>query len=265
MSFLQDGMLLGPKRLNQNVSTYKVHVISSFYCSTGPNGANREDTEWHFHGNQNIIPESQHMAVLNFYQAHKSCGAQDAYFTKLPKHAALMKGRVLALKLSIDTPEEDNSPAPGTFTKKCTPGSMQVSKENSDPAKCPRISGAVGSTFSRKAPGPDPVKSTEISLAFAEITVNKETCSVEWKDEALFQGKHFYQIDLLLSIGTEQFVAKRFYEIGSGSDEVGMAENILNLECEAIRCEQARWFLRNFRSAAQDHNLETANTCYGQK
>ncbi|KAF8214452.1 kinase-like domain-containing protein, partial [Mycena galopus ATCC 62051] len=41
--------------------------------------------------------------------------------------------------------------------------------------------------------------------------------------------------------------------------EVGMAENILNLECEAIRCEQARWFLRNFRSAAQDHNLEIAN------
>ncbi|KAF8144493.1 hypothetical protein K438DRAFT_1631763 [Mycena galopus ATCC 62051] len=66
----------------------------------------------------------------------------------------------------------------------------------------------------------------------------------------------FYFFSCLLA---QQFVAKQFYEIGSDSDKVSMAENILNLECEVIHCEQARWLLRNFCSAAQDHNLETAN------
>ncbi|KAJ7826773.1 hypothetical protein B0H14DRAFT_3722154 [Mycena olivaceomarginata] len=59
-------------------------------------------------------------------------GAQDVYFTKLPKHAASMKGRVLGLELWID-----RHPRRGTSSKKRKPASVQVSKENTDPAKCP--------------------------------------------------------------------------------------------------------------------------------
>jgi hypothetical protein len=66
----------------------------------------RERADWRFHRNQNIIQDSEHLAVLDFYQAHKNSGAQDAYFTKMPKHAAAMKGRVMALELWIDTPED---------------------------------------------------------------------------------------------------------------------------------------------------------------
>ncbi|KAJ7861740.1 hypothetical protein B0H14DRAFT_2575864 [Mycena olivaceomarginata] len=43
-----------------------------------------EDTEWCFQGNQNIIPEIQYMAILDFYQVHKNSSTQDAYFMKLP-------------------------------------------------------------------------------------------------------------------------------------------------------------------------------------
>ncbi|KAJ7111719.1 kinase-like domain-containing protein, partial [Mycena epipterygia] len=57
----------------------------------------------------------------------------------------------------------------------------------------------------------------------------------------------------------DQYVAKRFFEIGAGKDEVTMAENISNLEFEAIRCEMARWFLEQFASATAEHNMETAN------
>ncbi|KAJ7800030.1 hypothetical protein B0H14DRAFT_2616527 [Mycena olivaceomarginata] len=60
-------------------------------------------------------------------------GAQDVYFTKLPKHAASMKGRVLGLELWID-----RHPRRGTSSKKRKPASVQVSKENTNPAKRPR-------------------------------------------------------------------------------------------------------------------------------
>ncbi|KAJ7123035.1 hypothetical protein C8R44DRAFT_621789, partial [Mycena epipterygia] len=59
--------------------------------------------------------------------------------------------------------------------------------------------------------------------------------------------------------GTDQYVAKRFYKIGAGKDEVTMAENMSNLEFEAIRCEMAQWFLEQFTSATAEHNMETAN------
>ncbi|KAJ7813494.1 hypothetical protein B0H14DRAFT_3879173 [Mycena olivaceomarginata] len=229
----------------------------------------KERADWRFHGNQNIIQDSEHLAVLDFYQAHKNSGVQDAYFTKMPKHAAAMKGCVMALELWIDTPEDDTSPPPGSVAKKRR-GSAPP-KENEDPAaKRPRVSG-VGSNFKRKVPGPDPANSTEISLSSAELLVNKETCEVAitWPaidpdtteaaligDEISHSGKmkHCFK----LSIGTEQYVAKHFYEIGSGQDEVTMVENAANLQFEALRCETARWFLNRFRSATDDLNMTIA-------
>ncbi|KAJ7894287.1 hypothetical protein B0H14DRAFT_3657558 [Mycena olivaceomarginata] len=65
-----------------------------------------EDSELRFHGNQNILENSQYLAVLDFYQAHKSAGNHEAYFTKMPKHAAAMKGKVLALELWMESSDE---------------------------------------------------------------------------------------------------------------------------------------------------------------
>ncbi|KAJ7145431.1 kinase-like domain-containing protein, partial [Mycena crocata] len=56
-------------------------------------------------------------------------------------------------------------------------------------------------------------------------------------------------------IGTDQYIAKPLFEFGSGQDEVSMAKNCLNLEFEVIRCKEARWFLQNFRSAAEENNV----------
>lgn len=65
----------------------------------------REDSELRFHGNQNILENSQYLPVLDFYQAHKGAGNHEAYFTKMPKHAAAMKGKVLALELWMESSE----------------------------------------------------------------------------------------------------------------------------------------------------------------
>ncbi|KAJ7795330.1 hypothetical protein B0H14DRAFT_2621052 [Mycena olivaceomarginata] len=101
--------------------------------------------------------------------------------------------------------------------------------------------------MSSRIPGPNPAKSTEISLSFAMLSIDKETCVValDWPavdatttetaligDEAAFSGKmkHCFK----LSIGTEQYVAKHFYEIGTGKDEVTMFENTSQLELEVL-------------------------------
>ncbi|KAJ7702578.1 hypothetical protein B0H16DRAFT_1831941 [Mycena metata] len=62
-----------------------------------------------------------------------------------------------------------------------------------------------------------------------------------------------------LSIGTVQYVAEHFFEIGAGKDEVTIGENASNLQSEALWCETARWFLSKFRSAAtEDLNMVVA-------
>ncbi|KAJ6484712.1 kinase-like domain-containing protein [Mycena sanguinolenta] len=270
MDEIKDELLAGWNVTWTKTKTYPIikQVAPIFSSSPADNSVDREQADWRFHGNQNIIRDSEHLAVLDFYQAHKTSGAQDAYFSKMPKHAAAMKGRVLALEVWIDTPEDDVSPPPGSAAKKRR-GSTSV-EENDDPVKRPRASG-VGSTFTRRVPGPDPTKSTEISLTFAMVIVDTESCDVQliWPDidpattetaligdEIAFSGKmkHCFK----LSIGTEQYVAKRFFEIGAGKEEVTMAENTSNLEYEALRCETASWFLSNFRTATEDRNMVVA-------
>ncbi|KAJ7196541.1 kinase-like domain-containing protein, partial [Mycena pura] len=106
---------------------------------------------------------------------------------------------------------------------------------------------------------------TTVSLTFAKLTVDEESCDSQltWPaidpatteeallgDEISYSGKmkHCFK----LSIGTEQYVAKHFFEIGAGKGEVTMAENTSDLEFEALRCGMASWFLRKFRAATAD-------------
>lgn len=60
---------------------------------------------------------------------------------------------------------------------------------------------------------------------------------------------------LKLSIGSELYVAKRFFEIGSGR-EVTADENKANLEYELIRLKTAGWLLTKFKSLAKEYSIE---------
>ncbi|KAJ6477984.1 hypothetical protein DFH09DRAFT_1342071 [Mycena vulgaris] len=233
-----------------------------------------DESELRFHGNQNPLPDSQHLAVLDFYQVHRNAGNHEAYFTKMPKHAASMKGKVIAIELWMD------GEGPGAVSSKSGPISSvkkrksvagKAPAEVEAPSKRPRISGSIGTSFVRQLPGPDPAKSTAIALLFPTISVDHEKCNVKvvWSDTAtptteaavianeIFHSgkmKHCYK----LSIGDEQFVAKRFFETGRGEDQVTLEENATNLESELVRAENARWFLKSFRTAAEEINLVTA-------
>ncbi|KAF7368008.1 Kinase-like protein [Mycena sanguinolenta] len=231
-----------------------------------------ENAELRFHGNQNILEDTEHLPVLDFYQAHKNAGNHDAYFSKMPKHATAMKGKVLALELWMESSEEPTPSSSSKAVKGSAAKKRKSGKENDDNiSKRPRVSGNIETTFERRLPGPDPAKSTEIDVIMAEVKVDEESGAIEtvWPsketavvkkaliaDDIFKSGKmkHCYK----LSIGNDHYVAKRFYEIGRGQDEVTMAENATNLQLDVFRCEMARWFLKNFRQAADDINLEIA-------
>ncbi len=58
-----------------------------------------------------------------------------------------------------------------------------------------------------------------------------------------------------LSIGSDRFVAKRFFEIGS-PEEITWSENKRYLEDELVRLKMAHWFFEKFKSAAKEVNVE---------
>ena len=60
---------------------------------------------------------------------------------------------------------------------------------------------------------------------------------------------------LQLSLDSELYVVKQFFEIGSGT-EVMADENKANLENELICLKNAEWFLAKFKSQAKDNSLE---------
>ncbi|KAJ6580599.1 kinase-like domain-containing protein [Mycena sp. CBHHK59/15] len=240
----------------------------------------KETTELCFHGNQNPLANAEHLAVLDFYQVHKNAGNHEAYFTKMPKHAAVMKGRVIAIELWMKGQEPTastsapSSSVKSSIVKKRKLAASKANEAEQTPSKRPRISGTIETNFVRQLPGPDPTKSTKITLLFPKISIEQESCKVKinWpapnatataateaaliSDDIFHSGKmkHCYK----LSIGEDQFIAKHFFEIGRGEDEVSLSENKTNLEAELIRCEMARWFLKCFRIATDEINMETA-------
>lgn len=66
---------------------------------------------------------------------------------------------------------------------------------------------------------------------------------------------------LQLSIGSELYAAKRFFEIGSGM-EVTADENKANLENELIRLKNLEWFLSKFKALARDSGVESSLSKY---
>ncbi|KAF8959843.1 hypothetical protein BDZ97DRAFT_1906085 [Flammula alnicola] len=108
--------------------------------------------------------------------------------------------------------------------------------------------------------------STVVQLKKAHTTCDMETGEVEivWPDNMAVcdgvMGKDIFASGATknvykLSIGSDLYVAKRFFEIGSGR-EVTADENMANLENELIRLKNVEWFLSKFKALAKDRGVE---------
>ncbi|KAF8908220.1 kinase-like domain-containing protein [Gymnopilus junonius] len=108
--------------------------------------------------------------------------------------------------------------------------------------------------------------STIVQLKRAHMTCDAETreVEIEWpKNAPLCEGvignevfasgatKNVYK----LSLDSELYVVKRFFEIGSGK-EVTADKNKANLESELIHLKNAEWFLAKFKSQVKDNGIE---------
>ena len=125
-----------------------------------------------------------------------------------------------------------------------------------------------------------------MEIRYADISVEKRTCAVKviWpvtaktktasiRDQVFAKGKtkEVYRVRLIfcfrgfywdfykITIDNEEFVAKRFVEIGKGSQNVTLRENSSELEKEVARLQRAKWFLEQFRDEAEDNDIEISN------
>ncbi|EDR04435.1 uncharacterized protein LACBIDRAFT_330566 [Laccaria bicolor S238N-H82] len=128
------------------------------------------------------------------------------------------------------------------------------------------VGGALESTFVRTNRTYVAIDTSVVQLKKAVTTCNAETGEVEiaWPDNLAACGgilgkeifahgatKNVYK----LSIGSDLYVAKRFFDVGSGR-EVTAEENTANLENELIRLKMVGWFLHKFKALAKEHSVE---------
>ncbi|EDR01742.1 uncharacterized protein LACBIDRAFT_333002 [Laccaria bicolor S238N-H82] len=126
--------------------------------------------------------------------------------------------------------------------------------------------GALESTFVRTNHTYVAIDASVVQLKKAVTTCNAETGEVKivWPDNLAACGgilgkeifahgatKNVYK----LSIGSDLYVAKRFFDVGSGR-EVMAEENTANLENELIRLKMVGWFLHKFKALAKEHSVE---------
>lgn len=52
------------------------------------------------------------------------------------------------------------------------------------------------------------------------------------------------------------FVAKRFFNVGKGPNQVSISDNMFYLERDLVRCEEGRWFLQSFYEKATFEGAE---------
>ncbi|KAF8901850.1 kinase-like domain-containing protein [Gymnopilus junonius] len=217
-----------------------------------------DEVEFRWAGNKLFLPGDVNKPVGEVYDTYLTGDMARYYSAPAPttkKAAGSQPQFLMALELYIDQPKRSATATEinDTLRKRHT-----VSNEG----------GPMESTFVRTnhANLPAVDASTVIHLKKAHTTCDPETGEVEivWPDNSdMYEGvlgkdvfatgatKNVYK----LSIGSELYVAKRFFEIGSGT-MVTANENKASLENELIRLKNAEWFLAKFKDIAKENGVE---------
>ncbi|RDB26567.1 hypothetical protein Hypma_005670 [Hypsizygus marmoreus] len=228
------------------------------------------DIDLRMHGNQTIIPGSQNSTLQDFYEVHKRSASSEIYFGKLPKMAACLKGKVLAIELWIDTSAYEERTGQ-TAISSAAKGKRKATGHRTTvdvTAKRPRVSLNLETTFKRRS-ALSVEDGNTISLKLAHVNVDPEECdpTISWDASetksaiiasSIFKSgkmKNCYKVVM----DDKEYVAKCFFEIGNGIDKVTPAENAKHLMEEVERCEYGRWFLHNFRTSAAEMGVEVAD------
>ncbi|EDR07665.1 uncharacterized protein LACBIDRAFT_327547 [Laccaria bicolor S238N-H82] len=244
----------------------------------------RDEVEFRWAGNKRFLPGTVNDQVGNVYNAYMT-GDMGLYYAsneaRSKKSTAPKNQYFMALELYIDKPRfiqrRNNGGSSPDISK-----SISVRKRS---ATATLLTGedipqqkrhAGGSLLSCWVPTPRSTSanvSAPVQLIKVYATCDSKTGQVEivWLEnaepvdgflgkEVLASGstKNVYQ----LSMGTELFVAKRFFEIGSDS-EITPAENEEHLRSELVRLKTVFWMLNKFKEHAKANSVEIANVSEG--
>ncbi|KAI1791093.1 kinase-like domain-containing protein [Ganoderma leucocontextum] len=208
-------------------------------CSLG-----RDDVTLRWNGNH--VPErnSEHGTVADFYDIHHSLTHRDIFFGKVPGAMKHMKGQWMRLELFIDVEAFE----------------QRTGVSAPDEAK---------SANARKRAAPSQISNNaetgEITISWDE-NAGAVVTPARIADTVDSMGKTKKVFLAELDSG-KPFVAKRFFEIGHGSERVSCKENTDLLQLEAQRLVLGKYFFDLFYERARGLDAEVCDdfaftSCY---
>ncbi|KAF8963109.1 kinase-like domain-containing protein [Flammula alnicola] len=280
-----------PAKKDQKSTDFDCEVLDDYLITLNAHWAKqegraliRDEVEFRWAGNKIFLPGTANNTVGEVYNLYQT-GEMALYYqseTRTKKAAGSRPQFEMALEIYIDKPAFvirkrkllqavafNNSSIPGRKRSATTSEYREDVPHQKRHASAYAVSGGVPpSTFVRTkhASNSGVDTSTVIQLKKAHTTCDKETGEVEigWPENGqVYEGllgkevfasgatKNVYK----LSIGSDHYVAKRFFEIGSDA-EVTASENKDHLEKELIRLKTAAWFLNKFKSYAKECGVE---------
>ncbi|KAJ7161857.1 kinase-like domain-containing protein, partial [Mycena crocata] len=193
-----------------------------------------DDVDLRWHGNVNLLPGSASGTIGQLFDIHKSEPNPDIFFKNVPEKWSHLRGECMCFELYIDVVQAINSEAV--------------------------IRNEMVAASSK------PVSATKISLHIANVTINEDDgqVHVSWDTaetrEAMLDNAYFAcgktKKVYRLSIGDQDYAAKRFFEVGNGIECVSTIENATQLENEMIRLKQGQWFLDKLYARADETETE---------
>ncbi|KAI0310202.1 kinase-like domain-containing protein [Amylostereum chailletii] len=244
----------------------------------------RQDVSLRLRNNKEPLPNSAYGTLADFYRAHTVGQGKDVYVGKAPKSNGIqIKGPFIPIELFIDKDmyiervdgSEGNTNISSARTK--ITGSTSRKRAAYDgmpppdviPNKRGRVVGASGgipkSSFnglSKASAAVDSVTSVQLTLATVIIDDTTGEIDVTWPEGQLTsqmqaqigtvkmdsgQTKNVYK----LIMDGKVFVAKRFFNVGNGPNNVQPSENYQNLHQEIWRAKLGQWFLDRFYAQAE--------------
>ncbi|KIM35059.1 hypothetical protein M413DRAFT_79793 [Hebeloma cylindrosporum] len=254
-----------------------LNTLNAHWAKTHGMPLQRSEVDFRWAGNKLFLPGTSNNTIGAVYKEYQT-GEMAAYYS--PNDAKVKKALKNQLSMALEL--YVNQPAAGAFMDSAPQGpqgrkrSATSTSLAEEPAPINKRLVAVGageqprSRFirtNRSVSDGISNSATSIRLTRAHTTCDVETGQVDtaWPDDAevlngfigkskLATGatKEVYQ----LSIGSTLYVAKRFFEIGDGKDDVSAADNKKYLMSELDRLKMTAWFLRNFKSHAKQNNVE---------
>ncbi|KAJ6474302.1 kinase-like domain-containing protein [Mycena sanguinolenta] len=254
--------------------------INETWESSSASSLIRHDIFLFWHKHQSLLPGSLNGTIGELYDNHQHDHNAQVYFNNVPQRWRHMRGESVCFELEIDISHFESrtktSAPPAAFKGKRTTADRPTAEEQVVKRVRTSMNSSIliqplASSIPRKpsSHGVGTQNTTEISLHVASVTIGEEDgqVAIVWdtddRREAILDDqpcasgktKKVYR----MMVGGKPYVAKRFFEIGNGRDNVSVDENSTQLTNEMVRLVKGQWFLNHFYERAEETGTQVSS------